>query len=157
MDSLKCSTSAHLFTLVLLHYVPWFPLSLLVGYLVSVNGIHQWLVIKWWSIMIVCDTVIHVMGHVLAMICVEDLQVWWHSIYATSLIVPIFIIFHLSWPDLSVHVYLPEVFIQYEGLIALYIVCGDDHSWHMFIIPIHDHCTNMYLGLLCILHICSHM
>ena len=40
MDSSKCSTSTHLFTLVRSHYVPWFPFSLLVGYIVSVNDLH---------------------------------------------------------------------------------------------------------------------
>ena len=31
---------------------------------------------------------------------------------------------------------------------SLYIVRSDDHMWHMSIIPIHGHCTLMYLGLL---------
>ena len=36
------------------------------------------------------------MGHVLVAVCVEDLRVWWHSIYYTSLIVTIFMIFQFS-------------------------------------------------------------
>ena len=31
---------------------------------------------------------------------------------------------------------------------SLYIVRGDDHMWHMSIMPIHGHCTLMYTGLL---------
>ena len=46
MDSFKSLTSTHLFTVVILHSVPWFPFSLSVGYLTSVNGIHQWPVIS---------------------------------------------------------------------------------------------------------------
>ena len=30
----------------------------------------------------------------------------------------------------------------------LYIVRGDDHIWHLYIMPIHGHCTLMYPGLL---------
>ena len=31
---------------------------------------------------------------------------------------------------------------------SLYIVHGDDHTWHLYIIPIHGHCTLMYMKLL---------
>ena len=31
---------------------------------------------------------------------------------------------------------------------SLYIVRGDDHMWHMSIMPIHGHCTIMYPRLL---------
>ena len=33
------------------------------------------------------NTSIHIVGHVLIAVCVEDLLEWWHLIYATSLIV----------------------------------------------------------------------
>ena len=41
MDSLKCLTSTHLFTLIWLHSIPWFPLSLSMGSLTFVNIIHN--------------------------------------------------------------------------------------------------------------------
>ena len=31
---------------------------------------------------------------------------------------------------------------------SLYIVHGEDHTWHLYIMPIHGHCTLMYSGLL---------
>ena len=133
--------------------VPWFPFSLSVGDLASVNGIHQWPVITWWSIMFDLDTFIHMMGHVLAAICVEDLWAWWHFIYATSLTMPVSIGYQFSWLYSSVPL---DVFIQHEDLISLYIVRGGDHMWHVFIMPIHGHCIIMYLRT-ATLHICSHM
>ena len=42
------------------------------------------------------NTSIHIVGHVLVVVCVEDLPYWWHPIYATPLIVPVFMRFHLS-------------------------------------------------------------
>ena len=69
MYSSKCSTSTHLFTLVRFHYVPWFPFSLSVGDLASVNGIHQWPVIRRWTTMFNLDTYIHIVGHVLSGLC----------------------------------------------------------------------------------------
>ena len=30
----------------------------------------------------------------------------------------------------------------------MYIVRGDDHTWNLYIMPIHGHCTLMFLGLL---------
>ena len=125
--------------------IPWHPFSSPVGCLMSVNGIHQWLVIRQWSIMFDFNTFICVMGHVLVMICVEDLQVWWHSIYATSLIVPVFMRCHLSWSYSNV---LSDIFIHYGDLDLLYIVRGDYHTWNLYIMPIHGHCTLMYPGLL---------
>ena len=151
MDSSKYSTSTHLFTLVRFHFVPWFPFSLSVGDLASVNGIHQWSVIRHWSVMFEFDTFIRVMRHVLATICVEDLWVWWHSIYATSLFVPVSMRFQLSCPYSSVPF---DFFIQNGGLTSVYIVCGNGHLWHMYIMPIHGHCTIRYMRLLCI---CSHV
>ena len=111
----------------------------------SINGIHQILVIRWWSIIFDLDTFIHVMGHVPVVVWVEYLRSWWFSIYATSLIVPVSMRCQLLFPDSSV---LSDTFIPYEYLVSLYIVCGDDHLWHMSIIPTHGHCTIMYSGLL---------
>ena len=31
---------------------------------------------------------------------------------------------------------------------SLYIVHGNDHAWHLYIMPIHGHCTLVYPGLL---------
>ena len=98
MDPLKCLTSKHIFTLVLLHYVPWFPFSLSMGYHASVNGIHQWPIIRRCSIMFDLDTFICMMGHVLVSVCVEYLWAWWNSTYDTSLIVSLFMRCQLSWP-----------------------------------------------------------
>ena len=77
--------------------VPWFPFSLSVGDLTSINGIHQWPVIRRWTTMFDLDTSIHIVGHVLVVVCVEDLPDWWHLLYATSLIMPVFMRFQLSW------------------------------------------------------------
>ena len=91
------------------------------------------------------DTFIHVMGHVPVVVCVEYLQSWWNSIYATSLIVLVSMRCQPSWIDSSVP---SDVFILYGDLILLYIVRGDDHMNHMFIMHIHGHCTMLYPGLL---------
>ena len=82
--------------------VPWFPFSLLVGDLASVNGIHQWPIIRRWTTMFDLDTFIHIVRHVLKAVCVEKFSDWWHSTYATSLIMPVFMRFQLSWLDSSV-------------------------------------------------------
>ena len=42
------------------------------------------------------DTSIHIVGHVLVAVCVEDFPDWWQLLYATSLIVPVFMRFQLS-------------------------------------------------------------
>ena len=81
MDSLKCLTLTPLFTLVCLHSLPWFPLSLSMGYLVFVNDVHRWPVIRRWTIMFDFDTFIRVMGHVLVAVCIEYLRDWWHSTF----------------------------------------------------------------------------
>ena len=157
IDFFKCSTSTHLFTLDWMHFVPWFTLSLSVVSLMSVKDIHQWLVIIWCPIMFDPNTFIHVMGHVLLVVCVEYFRVCWHSIYSTSFIATKFMRFQLSWPELNLFSYAPNIFIEYGHHTSLYIVCYDDQSWHMSIMPIHSHCTDMYVRLLCILHIRSHM
>ena len=42
------------------------------------------------------DTSIRIVGHVLIAVCVEDLLDRWHILYATSLIVPVFMRFDIS-------------------------------------------------------------
>ena len=42
------------------------------------------------------DTSIHIVGHVLVVVCVEDLPDQWYLLYATSLIVLVFMRFQLS-------------------------------------------------------------
>ena len=42
------------------------------------------------------DTFIHIVGHVLIAVCVEEFLDWWHFIYAISLIVQVFMRFQLS-------------------------------------------------------------
>ena len=101
---LKSVWPQHIYShLLVCTLVPWFPFSLLVGYLMSVNGIHQWPIIRQWTTMFDLDTFIHIVGHVLIPDCVEDLLYWWHFIYATSLIVLVFMRFQLSWLDSSVY------------------------------------------------------
>ena len=130
--------------------VPWFPFSLSVGDLVSVNGIHQWLVIRRWTTMFELDTSIHIVGHVLVVVCVEDFLHWWHILYATSLNVPFFMRFQLSWLDSSICQIFPAIMenlIHYisssfmEIMIlcissswifwTIYILHGDDHTCHI--------------------------
>ena len=96
-------------------------------------------------------------------ICVEDLLYWWHLLYATSLIVAVFMIFQLSWLDTSVC----QIFLAYGDLDLLYIFSHLEIMilciLYIFImeIPIyvyctwrwphmwfHDHRTLMYPGLL---------
>ena len=102
MHSSKCSTSTNIFTLIRFHSMPWFPFSLSVSDLTSVNGIHQWPVIRRWTTMFDLDNSIRIVGHVLIAVCVEGFPDWWHLLYATSLIVPVFMRFQLSWLETSV-------------------------------------------------------
>ena len=96
------------------------------------------------------DTSIHIVGHVLVVVCVEYLLDWWHLLYATSLIMPVFMRFHLSWLDSSICQIFPailEILIHYissafmEIMIlcissswifwSIYIVRGDEHTCHI--------------------------
>ena len=152
MDSFKRSISTHIFTLVGFHFVPWFPLSLSVGYLTSIDSIHQWPVIRWWTIMFNLDAFIHMMGHVLVAVFVEYIQAWWHSTYATSLIVSLFVRCHFSWPDSSI---LSDIFIHYGDLVhyILYVAMTTCDISLLFLF--------MAIVLLCIwdcyMYICSHL
>ena len=130
--------------------VPWFPFSLSVSDLTSVNGIHQWPVIRRWTTMFNLDTSIHIVGQVLVEVSIEDLPYWWHLLYATSLILPVFMIFQVSWLDSSICQTFPaimEILIHYissafmEIMIlcissswrfwSIYIVGGDNHTCHI--------------------------
>ena len=115
--------------------VPWFPFSLLVGDLMSVNGIHQWPIIRWWTTMFDLDTSIHIVGHVLLVDCAEDLSDWWHFIYATSLIVPVFMRFLalVTWFQ-----YMLDVSSHYGDVDPLYIFSldGDHDTLYIFIMEI---------------------
>ena len=75
---------------------------------------------------------------------------WWHLIYTTSLIVPVFMRFQLSWLNSSICQIFPatmEILIYYISLsimeimvlrissswrfLSIYIICGDEHTWHI--------------------------
>ena len=142
--------------------VPWFPFSLSVGNLASVNDIHQWPVIRQWTAMFDLDTSIRIVGHVLVAVCVEDFPDWWHHLYATSLIVPVFMRFQLLWLDpvyvrhfqpMEILIYLQPMEIMVRSMlyifimeILIYVYC----TWrwpHMFY---HVSCLFMAIVLLCI-------
>ena len=42
------------------------------------------------------DTSIDIVRHVLVVVCAEDLPYWWHLLYATFFIVPVFMRFSLE-------------------------------------------------------------
>ena len=109
------------------------------------------------------NTSIRIIGHVLVAVCVEDFPDWWHLLYATSLIVPVFMIFQLSWLDSSICKIFPttiEILIYYifshygdhgplyifimEILIYVYCTWLWPHMWH------HVSCLFMAIVLLCI-------
>ena len=119
------------------------------------------------STMFDLDTFIHVVGHVLIAVCIEDLQDWWHSTYATSLIVPLFMRFQLSWLDFSICQTFPaimEILIHCisSTIMEIMILCnlhhGDSDLCILYVVmttyviscimPIHGHCTLMYPELL---------
>ena len=130
--------------------VPWFPFSLSMGDLMSVNGIHQWLVIRRWTTMFNLDTSIHIVGLVLIVVCVEGLPDWWHLLYATSLdrasvheILSLVIWFQCMSGIFSHYGDLDPLYIFsfMEILVvcissswsfwSIYIVRGDDHTFHI--------------------------
>ena len=137
MDPLKCLTSTHLLTLVSLHSSTLIPI-LSVGDLTSINGIHQWPIIRWWNNMFDLETSIHIVVYVLVVVCVEYFPVWWHSTYATYLIVPVVMIFQLSWLDSSVCQTFPAI-VEIMVLCissswrfwSIYSLRGDDHRCHI--------------------------
>ena len=64
--------------------------------------------------------------HVLVEFCIEDLWDWWHSIYATSLIMPVFMRFQLSWFDSS-------VFQTSSAIMEILIHCISSYSMEILI------------------------
>ena len=113
------------------------------------------------------DTSIRIVGPILLAVCVEYFLYWWHLLYATSLIVPVFMRFQLSW---LVPVYVRHfqplwrswsiVYLQplWRSWSFVYLHHGDSDLCILYmtmntyviscIIPIHGHCTLMYPGLL---------
>ena len=98
------------------------------------------------------DTSIHIVGLVLVAVCVEDLLDWWHLLYATSLIVPVFMRFQLSWLDSSICQTFPaimEILIHYISsaimeIMILYI-SSSWRFWSMYIVHGDDHlCEILY-------------
>ena len=72
---------------------------------------------------------------------------------------PILVAFHICYLlDLSSIYEMSVLMTRFQYIIIyfhplwrsclLYIVRGDDHTWNLYIMPIHGHCTLMYLGLL---------
>ena len=96
-------------------------------------------------------------------ICVEDFPDWWNLLYATSLIMLVFMRFQLSWLDSSICQTFPatmEILIHYISSVfmeimilcissswrfwSIYIVRGDDHICYIV------SCLFMAILLLCI-------
>ena len=87
------------------------------------------------------DTSIHIVGHVLVAVCVEELPDWWHPLYATSLIVPVFMRFQLLW---LVPVYVRYFQPLWRSWSIIYLRHFGDHGpLYIFImeIPIYVYCT----------------
>ena len=108
------------------------------------------------------DTYIHIVRHVLIAVRVEYLPDWWHFMYATSLIVPVFMRFQLSWLNFSIcqmFLAIMEILIYYISLAfmeimilcissswrfrSMYIVRGDDHLcdilYHAYSWPLYSY------------------
>ena len=89
-----------------------------------------------WTTMFDLDTSIHIVGHVLIAVCVEDLPDWWHLLYATSLIMPVFMRFQLSWLACSICQTFPtimEILIHYisSTIMDIMILCISS-SWRFW-------------------------
>ena len=98
------------------------------------------------------DTSIHIVGHVLIAVCVEDFPSWWHLLYATSFIVQVFTRFQLSWLDSSISQTFPatmEILICYisSAIMEIMVLCISS-SWRfrsMYIVRGNDHlCDILY-------------
>ena len=87
------------------------------------------------------ETSICIVGHVLVAVCVEDFLDWWHPLYATSLIMPVFMRFQLSWLDSSIC----QIFPRTMEILICYIFShyGDHGPFYIFImeIPIYVYFT----------------
>ena len=98
------------------------------------------------------DTSIHIVGHVLIAVCVEDFLDWWHHLYATTLIVAVFMRFHLSWLESSICQTFPatmEILIYYisSPILEIMVLCISSSwiFWSMYIVRRDDHiCDIMY-------------
>ena len=139
------------------------------GDLASVNGIHQWPVIRRWTTMFNLDTSIHIVGHVLVADCVEDLVYWCISYmlppwsfqcswdFSSRDLIPVYVrhfqplwrywsILYLqpfwrSWSVVYLHHGDSDLCILYVAMTTYVISC---------IMPIHGHCNLMYPGLLAV-------
>ena len=107
------------------------------------------------------DTSIRIVGHVLVAVCVEDFPDWWHPLYATSLIVPVFMRFQLvtcfsicqTFPaTMEILIcYISSAFVEIMVLCissswrfwSMYIVRGDDHicviMFHAYSWPLYSY------------------
>ena len=89
------------------------------------------------------DTSIHIVGHVLIVVCVEDLPAWWHLLYATSLIVPVFMRFQLSWLDTRIcHIF--------PAIMEILIYCISSAIMEIMVLFVYLHHGNSDL---CILYV----
>ena len=121
------------------------------------------------------DTSIHIVGHVLIAVCVEDLLDWWHLLYATSLIRPMFMRVQLSWlidssicqtflaiMKILIHCIssvIMEIMILFISsswrFWSMYIVRGDDHicsiMFHAYSWPVYSYVSGTAICM------CSYM
>ena len=109
------------------------------------------------------NTSIHILGHVLIVVYAEHFPYWWHSTYDTSLIMPVFMRFHLSW---LVPVYVRHfhplwrswsiVYLQplWRSWSFVYLQDGDSDLCILYVVmTTHDICISclfMAIVLLCI-------
>ena len=100
------------------------------------------------------DTSIRIVGHVLVAVCVEDFSDWWHLLYATWScqcswefnshdLIPVYVKYFQplwrSWSYVYLHHGDSDVCILYMAMTTYVISC---------MMPLHGHCTLMYLVLL---------
>ena len=93
-----------------------------------------------------------IVGHVLIAVCVEEFPDWWHLLYATSLIVPVFMRFQLSWLDTSIWQMFPAtmeilIYCISSTILEIMILCISSswRFWYMYIVCGDDHiCDIMY-------------
>ena len=98
------------------------------------------------------NTSIHIVGHVLVAVCVEDFLFWWHLIYAASLIVPVFMRFQLSWLDSSICQIFPAtleilIYCRSSTILEIMVLCISSswRFWSMYIVRGNDHlCDILY-------------
>ena len=135
--------------------VPWFPFSLLVGDLASVNGIHQWPLIRRWTTMFDLDTSICIVVHVLVAVCaslicyllnraivheISALVTWFHicQIFPATMEILLYYIFSHYGDHGPLYIFIMEI------LIYVYCTWRWPHMWY------HVSCLFMAIVLLCI-------